>query len=282
MNKTINGFNKVYVAKDEVLIWWLGGASFYLKNNNKKILIDPYLTNSAYDVLKPFFANPEEDLIRLKESPLKPSEIDCNYYICTHDHLDHLDPYTIKSINNKDNIIFIGPNSCGEHFRKLGISEKNILIINKGQTIKLDNDICITAINAKHRGPLDIEESLRLNKEVYGPDDGQGYILSINSISIYHTSDTEYIEDFQNLESFNIDLALIAANGKGGNLTPEEGVLMANIIKPKVVIPMHYGILPFTDFNPNYMREAFKRCNSGSELKILSIGDFYTYKKEIQ
>lgn len=279
MNNSIKDFDKIEIAENEILIWWLGGASFYLKNADKKIIVDPYLTNSVYDILKPFFKNPEKELVRLKDSPLKPDEIECGYYICTHDHLDHLDPDTIKGIENKDNIVFVGPQSCGKHFKELGVPEKNILIIKRGQTLKIDNDFSITAINARHRGPLDVKKSLSLNKEVYGSDDGQGYVLSINSISIYHTSDTEYIEDFGDLKNLSIDVALIAANGKGGNLTPEEGALLTQIIKPEVVIPMHYGILSFTDFDPNILRDLFKKFNIKSELKILNIGDFYIYKK---
>lgn len=275
-------FNRRKISENEILIWWLGGASFYFKSLKHRIIIDPYLTNSVYDILKNFFKYPEKELMRLNASPLNPKEIDCDYYICTHDHLDHLDPYTIKNIKNKDKIIFIGPNSCRKHFLKLGILEKNVLMIKRGQTLKIDKDFFITAVNAKHRGPLNIKKSLSLNKEVYGPDDGQGYILSINSILLYHTSDTEYLEDFQNLKNFNIDIVLIAANGKGGNLTPEEGVKLINLLKPDIVIPMHYGILPFTNFDPYILKDIFYRNNVISELKILNIGDFYIYNKIIK
>ena len=70
------------------------------KTKYKKIIIDPYLTNSVYDILKPLFENPKENLNRLEDSPLKPNEINCDYYICTHDYLDHLDPYTVKGLKN--------------------------------------------------------------------------------------------------------------------------------------------------------------------------------------
>jgi L-ascorbate metabolism protein UlaG (beta-lactamase superfamily) len=90
--------NKKEIKDGEILIWWLGGASFYLKSQNKKIIIDPYLSNSVYDKLKPFFKEPKKDLSRLISPPLKPSEIDCDYYICTHDHLDHLDLEILKRL----------------------------------------------------------------------------------------------------------------------------------------------------------------------------------------
>ena len=275
----LNVFNRFKLSKDELLIWWLGGASFYLKSKNKKIIIDPYLTNSVYDILKPFFNSPEKELMRLKSSPLSPDEINCDYFICTHDHLDHLDPDTINGIENKESIIFIGPESCSKHFKKLGILDKNIITIHRGQTKRLDNDFSITTVRAKHKGPFDIEESLKLKKEIYGKDDGQGYILKINSVSIYHTSDTEYINDFNDLKESQIDIVLLAANGKAGNMTPEEGIKLIEAINPEVVIPMHYGIIPFTDSDPKILENLFKESDIKSEIKILDPGDFYTNRK---
>ena len=272
-------FNKKEIKRDEILIWWLGGASFYLKSENKKIIIDPYLSNSAYNELKPFFKDPEKELDRLISPPLEPSEIDCDYYICTHDHLDHLDPDTVKGISEKESITFIGPESCKKHFKKLGIPDKNIITINRGQTLKLDTDFYITAVNAKHRGPLDVEESLRSNKEIYGKDDGQGYILKIDSILVYHTSDTEYLDEFNDLKNSQIDIVLLAANGKAGNLSPEEGVKLIEIINPDVVIPMHFGVIPFTDSDPKILKRLFEELNIKSEIKILDPRDFYIYRK---
>ena len=74
-------------------------------------------------------------------------------------------------------------------------------------------------------------------------------------------------------------MVLLAANGKGGNLTPEEGAKLVKIIEPKVVIPMHYGILTFINFNPKELKIIFKKLRINSELKIINIGDFYKYKK---
>lgn len=280
MNRLLYSFNKKKVKDNELLIWWLGGASFYLKSKDKKIIIDPYLTNSVYDILKPLFNEPEKELNRLKKPPLKPEEVDCDYYICTHDHLDHLDPYTVRGINDKENTIFIGPESCGKHFKKLGIPGKNIITLRRKESINLTENFSITAVDAKHRGPLDIRESLKLKKEIYGRDDGQGYILSIGSIRIYHTSDTEYLGSFKNLENSDIDIALLGANGKAGNMTLEEGTRLVEIIEPKVAILMHYGIIPFTDSSPLLFKKLFKKIGSKTELKILNTCDFYIYKKD--
>jgi len=279
MSNSIKDFHEYEISPDEILIWWLGGASFYFRTVHKNIIIDPYLSNSVYDILKPLFRNPVEELSRIARSPLKPGEIDCDYYLCTHDHLDHLDPETIRGIGNKSAIKFVGPQSCAKHFLELGVPANNIMVIKRGESLRLDHDCHITAVPAKHRGPLDIADSLKLNKEVYGEDDGQGYILSINNINIYHTSDTEYLDNFENLNLLNIDILLLAANGKGGNLTPEEGVNLIGLIKPKVIIPMHYGIIPYTDSDPEILKKLLVNSKIEGKLKILNVGDFYLHNK---
>ena len=156
MKGSVKRFNNKKVKKDEMLIWWLGNAGFFIKTNHYKVIIDPYLSDSVYSYLKPFFKNPEKELCRMMAPPFLPEEIECGYYICTHDHLDHLDPDTITEIRNKQDTYFIGPPSCSNHFRKLKVPEKNILTLNIGQKLTIDKDISITAVAAKHRGPLNL------------------------------------------------------------------------------------------------------------------------------
>jgi len=279
MSNTIKTFNEYPLSPDEVLIWWLGSAGFYFRTLNKKIIIDPYLSNSVYNVLKPLFQNAEKELSRLVSLPLKPGEISCDYYFCTHDHLDHLDPETVSGIKDKSSMTFIGPESCAKHLGKLGVPANSIKIIRRGESLQLDHDCHVTAFHAKHRGSLNIAASLKSNKEIYNEDDGQGYILSIDHINIYHTSDTESLAGFKDLKEFNIDILLLAANGKGGNLTAEEGIRLIKVIKPKVIIPMHYGIIPYTDSDPAIIKKLLMGTGVDSKLKILHVGGFYLYKK---
>ena len=64
------------------------------------------------------------------------------------------------------------------------------------------------------------------------------YILEIDNVRIYHTGDTDNISEMSQLE--NIDIALLPVSGKYV-MTWQEALEAAKVIKPKLVIPMHYG-----------------------------------------
>ena len=64
-----------------------------------------------------------------------------------------------------------------------------------------------------------------------------GYILTINNKRIYHAGDTDLIPEMNSIEA---DIALLPVSGKYV-MDPEEAANAANLIRPEVAIPMHYG-----------------------------------------
>jgi L-ascorbate metabolism protein UlaG (beta-lactamase superfamily) len=78
-----------------------------------------------------------------------------------------------------------------------------------------------------------------LNKTFHKKGDGQvGYVIEINGVRIYHAGDTDNIPELADLK--NIDLALLPVSGVYV-MDWQEAVEAVKIIKPKIVIPMHYG-----------------------------------------
>jgi L-ascorbate metabolism protein UlaG (beta-lactamase superfamily) len=69
-----------------------------------------------------------------------------------------------------------------------------------------------------------------------------GFIIKIDNYSIYHAGDTDFIPDMKGLCP---DIAMIPVGG-GPTMGWEEAIVAAEAIEPGVVIPMHYGIIPFT------------------------------------
>ena len=72
-----------------MIVRFLGQSGYVLQTNRSKIIIDPYLSDSVNRVA----GRP-----RLLPLPFLPNEIDCDAVVCTHDHLDHLDPDTVTKI----------------------------------------------------------------------------------------------------------------------------------------------------------------------------------------
>ena len=75
-----------------MIIRFLGQSGYVLKTGSSEIIIDPYLSDSVNRVA----GRP-----RLLPIPINPSGISCNAVICTHDHLDHLDPDTVSLIGDE-------------------------------------------------------------------------------------------------------------------------------------------------------------------------------------
>jgi len=161
-----------------------------------------------------------------------------DFILVTHEHFDHFDPKSIKAISD-DKTIVIGPPT-----------ERKIKI---GETLTFDN-IKIEAV-----------EAYNVEKSFHPRGLGVGYLIEIDKKTIYHAGDTDFIPEMKNLAG-KIDVALLPI---GGTYTMDikDAVEAVKTIKPKYVIPMHYGTLKETMADP----EEFKKLVNGfSQVKILN------------
>ena len=109
MNAITNEIKKLKLNKGEIAITYLGQEGFIIKNGDKYVLVDGYLTDYVdrhcnTDVIK---------WIRKYPSPISPEELDfIDAVFCTHAHYDHADPDTIKGIlkvNGKAKFVIPAP-----------------------------------------------------------------------------------------------------------------------------------------------------------------------------
>ena len=138
--------------------------------------------------------------------------------LITHDHFDH---FSIEDINKikKDSTIIIAPLILKEK-----LSEAKIM--KPEECLEVDK-IKIEAVPAYN---LDKPNHKQSSKYL-------GYILTINNKRIYHAGDTDLIPEMNSIEA---DIALLPVSGKYV-MDPEEAANAANLIRPEVAIPMHYG-----------------------------------------
>ena len=89
---------------------------------------------------------------------------------------------------------------------------------------------------------------------------GNGYIMTFGGKRFYFSGDTENVPELQSLQ--NIDVAFLCMFGRP-TMGPEEAADLALKIKPKVVIPYHYG---------NYNVAVFmgKVAGSGIDVRALN------------
>jgi L-ascorbate metabolism protein UlaG (beta-lactamase superfamily) len=93
-----------------------------------------------------------------------------------------------------------------------------------------------------------------------------GYIVTVQEKTIYHAGDTELIPEMKDFDP--IDVAILPIGCKF-TMPPEEAIEVAQILKPKIVIPMHIH-----DSNP---KEFKKQLESSTKLKVaaLSFGEAF-------
>jgi L-ascorbate metabolism protein UlaG (beta-lactamase superfamily) len=145
--------------------------------------------------------------------------------------------------------------------------------MNKGGTASpLGAGIKIHMVPASHTSSVDMAE-FNL-PEWKGPrllDGGSpvGYVIEFeNGFKIYHTGDTDVFGDMALIgRRFKPDLALVCIGGYF-TMDPEGAALaMREYIKPKQVIPMHYGTFPVINRTP----AEFKAALGNSSIKMIDV-----------
>lgn len=149
---------------------------------------------------------------------------DADYIFITHNHYDHFD---INSINNikKDTTKLIVPFSMKNDIDNI-VDSSNILYVVPNREYKIDDISFKTTY------------SYNINKEFHKKENNfVGYILTLYGVSYYIAGDTDFLEENKGIKA---DVALVPIGGKF-TMDYKEAADFINTIKPKKVIPIHYG-----------------------------------------
>ncbi|MBE3589053.1 MAG: metal-dependent hydrolase [Thermoanaerobacteraceae bacterium] len=101
-----------------------------------------------------------------------------------------------------------------------------------------------------------------------------GFVLTLDGKTIYHSGDTALFGDMAMVGRLHpIDLALLPI-GDNFTMGPEDALEAVHLIKPNMVIPMHYNTWPLIAQDP----QAFKRVvetQTPARVIILNPGEGY-------
>ena len=213
----------------EFEITWLGQAGYILDFGCCRGCIDPYLSNTVEEI---------EGMKRMVPVPVKPEELDVDYILFTHDHLDHFDQVSICRLAHRP-ITFMGPGSCIGKLEECGI-HNNTRLERYQQTV-VGGRITLRAAYACHT-----RDSIGLLFQDKGNDTG----------GLYITGDTEYTEKLTEIKSYAPDAMIVCINGKLGNMDYRSAARLAQEIGVKTAIPCHYGMFGENTEDPENFRSA--------------------------
>ena len=214
-------------------IRFLGQSGYIIKTEKAEIIIDPYLSDSVNRVA----GRP-----RTLPIPINPQNISCRAVICTHNHLDHLDPDTVAEINDEQ--FFVTTNEGKTALNRLG--KDRVVSLNVGESIAI-GDIEITAVFADH------------TVEAFG------LIVKAENKTLYFSGDTLYNEKLFDIANYHPDITFICINGRLGNMNVEEALITAKNIGAKINIPNHYDMFASNSENPYLFSE---NIDGGSVLEF--------------
>lgn len=223
-------------------VTWLGQAGFLFENENIKIIIDPYLSDSCHKV------NPRS--YRRYPVDEKYLEINPDVIILTHDHLDHTDPETLDYyLKDKKGVTVLASANAWQRVREYG-PDHNYVMFNSGSEFTLKG-ITFKAVYAEHS-----------DREAIG------VVFSCNSKTYYVTGDTLYnTRVFESVKD-KIDVTFLPINGVGNNMNLYDACRFSEKIGTKKTVVCHFGL--FDSLNPakEITRDDFIVPSPFKEIKL--------------
>lgn len=214
---------------DNVLVW-LGHSSYFMQIEGQTFLIDPVLVSAS-----PFSFGVEmfkgAGIYQPKDLPL------VDYLIITHDHYDHLDYETIKTLKGKVKNKIIVPLGVGEHLEYWGFSSEMISEMDWNEEISLEKGAKLFCLPSRHSSGRGL-----LHKKTLWAS----FMLQTSAKTIYLGGDSSYDVFFKEIgQRFpQIDLAVME-NGqynedwRYNHFLPEALVLAVKDLNPKRVLAFH-------------------------------------------
>ena len=143
-----------------------------------------------------------------------------------HSHYDHFSPEDIQKIS-KPSTTLIVPSDCAKQVKG------NVKIMKPGDVLSVEN-VTMEAIPAYNP-----------NKAFHPKaNKWMGFILTLDGERLYYASDTDLIPEMREIR--NIDVALLPVGGTY-TMNPSEAAQAAELIKPRIAIPYHYGDIVGTE-----------------------------------
>ncbi len=142
--------------------------------------------------------------------------------LITHDHHDHCSPEDVERLTKSDTFI-VATASCLE---KLGCDSAKSLTVEPGQRANVAG-VGIRAVPA-----------YTVDKRFHPAEaGGVGYLIELEEGLLYHSGDTDVIPE---MDGLTMDVALLPIGGTY-TMNVQEAVEAVRRLKPRVVVPMHYG-----------------------------------------
>jgi L-ascorbate metabolism protein UlaG (beta-lactamase superfamily) len=233
---------------------YVGHSTVLVEQGGLRLLTDPLLRAGIAHVRR-HAPMPELEALR-----------DLDAVLISHAHADHLDVPSLRLLDHDGPVVV--PRGAASLVRKAGMRE--VIELDPGERWE-----GVEAVPAEHDG-----RRHPLGKHL----PALGFLLD-GPVRVYFAGDTDLFDGMAALAG-RVDVALLPIWGWGprlpaGHLNPESAARATALIKPAVVIPVHWGTLRSvgtpahraTDAPAQAFAEAVAAHSEAAEVRILAPGE---------
>ncbi|HTR74135.1 MAG TPA: MBL fold metallo-hydrolase [Solirubrobacterales bacterium] len=236
---------------------WVGHATVEVEIDGVRLLTDPIL-------------RPRVGPLRREAPPPRPMTDAPDAVLISHLHRDHADLPSLRRLGTRARLI--APKETRRFFTRRGFTAVEELAPGEAAAV---GGVTVRAVPALHdsgRGPL-------------RPAAAVGFLIEGADRRIYFAGDTDRFDEMADLAS--PDVALLPIWGWGpslgpGHMDPARAAEAAALIRPRVLVPIHWGTLyprflrhvhPDPLFTPpRQLERALQAAGSDAELRLLLPG----------
>lgn len=203
---------------------WLGHATVELTLGGRVLITDPVLRERVGH-------------LRRRAPPAPPPAVPVDAILLSHLHRDHLDVPSLRSLPGTAPVVV--PRGAAR-FLPAPLHARAVELA-VGETMAI-GAVEVRAVPARHDGrrhPLARTASAA---------DTLGYVVSAGAERVYFAGDTDLFDGMAHIGRAGLDVALLPIAGWGprlgpGHLDPERAARAAALLRPAVVVPIHWGTL---------------------------------------
>lgn len=204
-------------AKPSRRLIWVGHATALVEIDGFRVVTDPLLRRRVVHLRRRF------------DIPV--TAIEADLIAISHAHMDHLHVPSLRMLDRATPVVT--PRGTASLLRGAGF--RHVVEVVPGDRVEVGRAVLdvTPAIHKTGRGPHRRIESPAL-----------GYVIEVGGFRTYFAGDTDLFDEMGGLE--DIDLALLPIWGWGssigvGHLDPERAAIAAELIRPGLVVPVHWG-----------------------------------------
>lgn len=245
------------MAAHTTLTWYGHSAYKIVTPSGKTVLIDPWINN-------PTNAHAKQDMAALDDVQL---------ILATHGHFDHIAD-AVEIAENNPTAMLVSTLDLGKAMVKyLNFPEGQFNMgtagFPGGEISLLDGEVKVGFVPAIHGNAVEVDGG-----DLKEAGIAVGFVISIkDGPRFYHTGDTDLFTDMKLVNEFGHIDAMLVCIGDRFTMGPTRAAQAVKLVKPKMVIPNHYGTFNILTGTPEAFAKALKRKDVHSKLKVMKVGE---------